>query len=336
MQEIEKIYARLNISFDYQHGESFYHAMLPDVVDDLAQKQILRPSQGALIYNENESARVSVVRKKDGAFTYTATDLATIKYRYYSFSPYAILYVVDFRQADHFKNLFACAKSWGYGNIDLQHISFGSVLDENGRPIKTRDGNAVQLHDLLDEAVHEARRLYELNRLDRMAQGEEIPEFSKEEIDRIAHVVGIGAVKYADLSQNRTTDYRFSLKKMLSMEGNTSTYMQYAYVRCKGILRKSGLDFEKFAQESVKIYLNTAEERRLVLKLLQWEDTVVATAKDYSPHYLCAYLWDLAGLYNQFFVHCPVLPFRDDKLQRPDFYSNFLHSRSTHPQSPLG
>jgi arginyl-tRNA synthetase len=307
MEEVAAIYRRLNVHFDHQYGESFYNAMLADVVKDLLAKNLAEQSEGAVIIRESKD-KVSLIRKRDGAFTYTTTDLATIKFRNDAWKPDALLYVVDFRQGDHFKNLFAAAKRWGYGSVELAHVSFGSVLDEKTRkPFQTRAGPTVELHTLLDRAVQLGREKYEETYQERVSRGEDVPTLTSEEKNDIAEVVGMGAVKYADLSQNRTSDYVFSYEKMLATDGNTATYMQYAYVRCRGIFRKGGIDAGRFQTTPPPVMLASPHERALALQLLRWSEALDVAASEYMPHYLTAYLWDLAKAYSSFFVNCPVL-----------------------------
>jgi arginyl-tRNA synthetase len=305
-EELDRIYRRLDVEFDHVLGESFYNPMLAEVVPSLEEQGVARPGrEGALVVGPEGSP--ALVKKKDGAFTYTATDLATIRYRMEQWKPDAMLYVVDARQALHFKNLFEAARQWGYTQVALEHISFGSVLGAHRRPIKTREGGAVELGALLDEAVERAATVYEQQRQERLARGEEAPELDAVERGHIAEVVGLGAVKYADLSQNRTSDYVFSWDKMLAMEGNTATYMQYAYVRNRGIFRKGEEDPEPLRRRPPLPELGELPERALALQLLRLEEALGSAAADYKPNLITAYLWDLAKSYSGFFQNCPVL-----------------------------
>ena len=306
LEEIELVYRRLDVAFDHRHGESFYNPMLPEVVDDLKDRGIAQMSRGALVitFGENEPA---AILQKNGAFTYTTSDLATIRYRVTQWRPDAILYVVDFRQALHFKHLFEAARRWGYDQVAMEHISFGSVLGEDGKPIKTRAGGAVELGDLLDEAVQHARDVYEAGRQEDLATGEASDALTPDERQEIAEAVGIGAVKYADLSQNRTSDYVFSFPKMLAMNGNTATYMQYAYVRNRGIFRKAGVDPEALRANAPPVLLTSPHERALAVHLLRLEERLAVAAEEYQPSVVTAYLWDLAKTYSGFFQNCPVL-----------------------------
>jgi arginyl-tRNA synthetase len=306
-EEIDRIYRRLDIHFDHTLGESFYNEFLPEVVRGLEEKGIAQPSQGAVAIFFGEGEPPALIRKKDGAYTYTTSDLATIRYRVEHWKPDAILYVVDARQALHFKNLFEAARRWGYAGVKLEHVSFGSVLGADRRPIKTREGGAVELGELLDEAVERAAAVYEQSRRERRERGEEVPDLAEAERRHIAEVVGLGAVKYADLSQNRTTDYVFSWEKMLAMDGNTATYMQYAYARNRSIFRKGEEDPESLRRQPPLPYLEQPAERMLALELLRLPEALEAAAGDYRPNSITAYLWDLARTYSSFFQHCPVL-----------------------------
>jgi arginyl-tRNA synthetase len=306
-EEIDRIYQRLDVHFDHTFGESHYNPMLPAVVADLEKSGLGRETDGAVAIFLGEDQFLGLVRKKDGAFTYTTTDLATIRYRMQTWQPGAILYVVDARQALHFKNLFDAARRWGYGEVALEHISFGSVLGPDRRPIKTREGGAVELGELLDEAVERGRRVYEQQRAERMERGEIVPELPAAELQDVAEVVGLGAVKYADLSQNRTTDYVFSWDKMLSMDGNTATYMQYAYARIRSILRKGAEDEQRYRHDPPLPSLEQPHERALALQLLRWPEALEAAAAEYKPNLITGYLWELAKSYSGFYENCPVL-----------------------------
>jgi arginyl-tRNA synthetase len=316
-QEIDQIYERLGVRFDYTHGESFYHPMLPGVVQNLLERRIARMSEGAVVAGAGDPP--AIIRKKDGAFTYTTSDLATIKYRMEHWKPDAILYVVGAPQALHFKNLFAVAKSWGYDQVKLEHVAFGSVLGHDRRLLKTREGNAIELNALLDEAVERGFQVYQQSLVDRQTAGKEVVDIGPEEQRHIARVVGLGAVKYADLSQNRTSDYVFNWDKMLAMDGNTATYMQYAYARNRSIFRVGGEDEQRFRTDPPAVSLEQPAERALALQLLRFEEALEAAAADYRPNAITSYLWDLAKTYSGFFQTCPVLkaarpPLRQSRL----------------------
>ncbi len=312
LEDIQRIYRRLGVTFDHMFGESHYQEMLAGVVADLESKGIAQRSDGALVIFFGEKEPPALVQKRDGAFTYTTTDLATIRYRMETWKPTALLYVVDSRQALHFKNLFDAAGRWGYGSAAFEHISFGSVLAKDGKPIKTREGGAVELEALLNEAVERALQVYKANARQDDDEAAELDEATQKEI---SEVVGIGAVKYADLCQNRTTDYKFDFDKMLAMNGNTGTYMQYAYARNRSIFRKGNVPAERFRLDPPLPHLDSPFERALAVQLLRLEETLVAAAAEYQPSVLTTYLWDLAKSYSGFFQNCPVLKAETPELR---------------------
>ncbi|HEX5442304.1 MAG TPA: arginine--tRNA ligase [Pirellulales bacterium] len=319
LEAIDTMYRRLGVKFDHTLGESFYHDRLAGVVDDLLRRGIARESEGAICVFVEDSPAPMIVRKRDGAYLYATTDLATIQYRMQTWSPDAILYVVDHRQSDHFRLLFAVARQWGCGDVEFQHISFGTVLGEDGRPFKTRSGDTVGLSGLLDEAVARAYQVV-CSLDDEKPQGAELAE---DERRRIAEVVGLSAIKYADLSQNRTSDYVFSFDKMVALRGNTATYMQYAYTRVRGIFRKGEVDVESLRRRRPTILLNQPAERALGLELLRFSEALQFTVADYRPNQLTTYLFDLANRFSTFFEECPVLKaetaeLRDSRLQLCD------------------
>lgn len=307
LAEIEAIYQRLDIHFDVTLGESFYNPMLPAVVDELLAKKVAKESLGAIAIFFGEEEPPAIVRKKDGAYTYTTTDLATIKYRVEKWQPDEVLYVVDSRQALHFQNLFNAARRCGFDQVELKHISFGSVLGEDRKPLSTREGTGASLEGLLNDSVTQAAKTYQQNREERLERGEDVPELSPEELRELEESVGIGAVKYSDMCQNRVSDYVFSMAKMLAMSGNTATYMQYAYVRCKGIFRRGEEDAERFRHDPPPLLLETPEECSLALKILQLEEALQIAMADYQPSAITSYLWELAKAYSTFFAACPVL-----------------------------
>lgn len=304
--EIDRIYRRLDVQFDQTLGESFYNAMLPGVVTDFLQRGLAERSNRAVIIPFGDGKTPALIQKSDGAFTYMTSDLATIRYRVETWNPDVILYVVDFRQGLHFQNLFEAARRWGYTRVTLEHVSFGSVLGPDRKPIKTREGGAVELSALLDEAVARARRVVDENS----------PDLTSQERERVAQVVGIGAVKYADLSQNRTSDYAFNWDKMLAMDGNTATYMQYAYARNRSIFRKGNENPDALRTDPPPVCLDQLHERALALELLRLPDALEAAVADYRPNLLTNYLWDLAKTYSGFFQNCPVLTAETALLRR--------------------
>lgn len=303
LEAIEQVYRRLGVTFDVALGESFYHDRLAGVVEDLRNRGIARESDGAMCVFFEDSDVPMIVQKRDGAYLYATTDLATIQYRRETWSPDAMLYVVDHRQSDHFKMLFAAARRWGCDQVEFQHISFGTVLGEDGRPYKTRSGDTVGLTGLLDEAVARAGQIVAAND-DAKRDG---PELSAEARAEIAERVGIAALKYADLSQNRTSDYTFSYDKMLAMNGNTATYMQYAYARVRSIFRKGSIDVDALRAGGAAIRLDAPAERALAVSILRFSEALEFTLVDYRPNLLTTYLFELANAYSTFFEQCPVL-----------------------------
>lgn len=311
-QAIEAIYRRLGVHFDYTLGESFYHDRLAGLVEELLARGIARYSDQAVCIFLDGFEAPMIVRKQDGAFLYATTDLATLRYRMETWHPHAILYVVDHRQSLHFEQLFAAARLMGYRDVELVHVGFGTVLGKDGRPFKTRAGDTVGLESLLDEAVRRAEAIVSAND-DAKPDG---PELSFDERRRIAEVVGIGALKYADLSQNRTSDYVFDYDKMLAMNGNTATYMQYAYARVRSIFRKQGIAIEALRTADVPIVLSTPAERALGLELLCFGEAIDLALDDYRPNQLTNYLFELANRYSAFYEQCPVLKAETEGLRQ--------------------
>jgi arginyl-tRNA synthetase len=300
--EIRNVYRRLGVKFDHENGESFYHDRLSAVVDDLMKKGIAQESKGAICVFLKGFETPMIVRKKDGAFLYATTDLATIQYRMQTWDPDAILYVVDHRQGEHFGKLFAAARLWGYDDVELQHIAFGTVLGKDGKPFRTRSGDVANLEDLLDQAVANALRVVSEN-----DDAKPEPELSAQERARIAHVVGYAAVKYADLSHNRTSDYKFELDKMVAMQGNTATYMQYSYARTQSIFARGNIDVAALRNRAAVVAINHPAERALALELLRFQQALDDTAAGYFPHNITGYLFELARRFSTFFEQCPVL-----------------------------
>jgi arginyl-tRNA synthetase len=311
LEEINRIYQRLDIHFDHTLGESFYQDRLAALVDDLLKQDIARESDGAICVFLDGHEVPMLIRKQDGAFLYATTDLATIRYRMEEFRPDAILYVVDHRQSLHFEQLFATARRMGYRDVELEHVSFGTVLGDDGRPFRTRSGDTVGLEGLLDEAVRRAAEIVGGND-DAKPDG---PELTPEQRAMVAETVGIAALKYADLSQNRTSDYVFSYDKMLAMNGNTATYMQYAYARVRSIFARGGVDVAALRASGAPIVLGSLAERALGLELLRFAEALELTVADYRPNQLTAYLFDLANRYSTFFEQCPVLKAESAELR---------------------
>ena len=311
MQAIEAVYRRLGVKFDHTLGESFYHDRLASVVEDLLKRGIARESEGAVCIFFDDMPVPMIVRKRDGAYLYATSDLATIQYRMETWSPHAILYVVDHRQSDHFRQLFAAARKWGYDRVEFQHISFGTVLGSDGRPFKTRSGDTVGLMGLLDDAIaHAYMVVCEVD--EQKPQGREL---SDDERRRVAEVVGLSAIKYADLSQNRTSDYEFSFEKMVALKGNTATYMQYAYARVLSIFRRGGIDIDSLRGKRPVILVGEPAERALGLELLRFSEAIDFALADYRPNHLTTYLFDLANRFSTFFEECPVLKAETPELR---------------------
>jgi len=297
LKALEAVYERLDVRFDYELGESFYDPMLAEVVSDLEKKGFAVESDGATVVFVDGIKAPFIIRKRDGAYNYATTDLATIKYRIDTWKADQALYVVDSRQGDHFKQLFAVAKQWGYDKIDLEHVAFGSILGKDRRPFKTRAGDVVGLESLLDEAAAEARKVVDENS----------PHLDEAERARVAEVVGLGAIKYADLSQNRLSDYVFDWQKMLAMNGNTGAYLQYAYARIQSIFRKGEISPDSIRQARPVILLSNPAERALGVRLLRLPETLRLAAEEHKANVLTDYLFDLANAFSSFFEECPVL-----------------------------
>ncbi|MEQ9069445.1 MAG: arginine--tRNA ligase, partial [Gimesia chilikensis] len=311
LDAIQGVYDRLDIHFDMALGESYYQPMLADVVADLKAKGLATESQGAIcVFIEGKEAPF-IVQKQDGAFTYATTDLATIKYRAEELKADRVLYVVDSRQSEHFQLLFATVKEWGYSNLELQHVSFGTVLGKNKRPYKTRSGDTVGLESLLDEAIESAYQIVSQND-DAKPNGPELDEAERQEV---AEVVGLGGIKYADLKHNRDSDYIFDLDKMLAKQGDTATYMQYAYARVNGIFRKGGIDREELRTHQQSLNLIEPTEIALAMKINRYSEILESVAAEARPNYLTNYLYELADLFSTFYDVCPVLK-ADDEIVR--------------------
>ena len=308
---LEAVYAELDVSFDVWLGESAYHDALPGVVDDLLERGIAREDDGAvcIFWDEVDDVPKSlrkqktpfIVRKKDGAFLYSTTDIATVQYRKDHFHADRALYVVDNRQGLHFQQLFAVMKLLG-ADMELEHIGFGTVLGKDGKPLRTRDasGHVITLVSLLEESKQRARQ-----RIDEgIAEGR--LRVRPEEIDEVSRVVGIGAVKYADLRQNRLSDYQFDWDKMISFQGNAGPYLQYAYARCASIFATGGVDMDAIGAAAT-VTLDAPAERTLGKHLLRFTDVVYQAGATSQPHLICEHIYELARAFNGFYAECPVL-----------------------------
>ena len=317
MQDFELVYKLLDIHYDIQCGESFYHDRLPGVVERLLKSGIAEISEGAVVVffrdNPELADKPLIIRKRDGGFNYATTDVATVDYRIDDLKADAIWYVVGAPQILHFKQIFNIARREGY-TADLRHITFGSILGEDRKLMKTRSGENVPLRDLLEEACKRARKIIE----------EKNPHLSDDEKTAIAQKIGIGAVKYADLSQYRMTDYIFSWDKMLSLQGNTAPYLQNAYVRIRSIFRKAGESVPKID----KLVLADSAEINLGKRLCQFAETVPQVLNDFRPNILANYLFEVANSFHTFYEACPVLkspePARSSRLALCDLTAQVL------------
>ncbi|WP_115720454.1 arginine--tRNA ligase [Gallaecimonas mangrovi] len=306
------VYKKLNVSLTRADvmGESAYNDDLAQVVADLDAKGLLTEDQGAKCVfldefkNKDGSILPIIIQKAGGGYLYATTDLAAMRYRNNVLKADRALYFVDQRQALHFKQVFTLAHKADFvrDEFSLEHMGFGTMNGEDGRPFKTRSGGTVKLIDLLVEAEEKAYQLVK----------ERDSDFSEQELKEIAHAVGIGAVKYADLSKHRSSDYIFSFDAMLSFEGNTAPYMLYAYTRVASIFRKAGIEPQSL---SAPLQLAAPQEKALAQKLLQFEETIGSVVREGAPHYLCLYLFELAGLFSSFYEACPILSSEDEALK---------------------
>ncbi|HKP64068.1 MAG TPA: arginine--tRNA ligase [Polyangiales bacterium] len=301
--ELDKSYARLDVHFDQWLGESAYEEMLPGVVAQLRESGLAREDQGALCVFFDDQPELGkspmIVQKKDGAYLYSTTDIATALYRRDHFHAERAIYVVGNPQALHFKQLFALLGRMGV-DMQLEHVSFGSVLGKDGKALKTREGGTIKLAELLDEAV--ARAAEHMRR----AREENVLELSDAQIEQLAPVVGIGAVRYADLMQNRASDYQFDWDKMISFKGNAGPYLQYAHARIRAIFRKGEVDPATLPLKT-KPRLSHPAELALAKHLLRFADAVTQAAEQSLPHLVCEHVYDLARLFSAFYEACPVL-----------------------------
>ena len=313
MQQNQRNYDRLNVTLTEKDvmGESLYNPMLPAIVEDLKKQGLAVEDEGALVVyldefkNKEGEPMGVIVQKKDGGFLYTTTDIAAAKYRYETLKADRALVFSDTRQSQHMQQAWLITRKAGYvpDSFSLEHKNFGMMLGKDGKPFKTRTGGTVKLADLLDEAIERATVLI----------NEKNTNLSDDEKAAVIEAVGIGSVKYADLSKNRTTDYVFDWDNMLSFEGNTAPYMQYAYTRIRSIFNKA--DVNPTALAEAKIQLSDEKERALAIKLLQFEEAVQTVGKEGTPHVLCAYLYELAGVFSSFYEHCPILNSEDESVK---------------------
>lgn len=313
LSHCQKVYDRLNVKLTPADvkGESAYNADLADIVEALNVKGLLSESNGAqcVFLDEFKNAEGNplpvIVQKAGGGYLYATTDLASMRYRSQQLKADRALYFVDQRQALHFQMAFEVARRAGFVDpeMQLEHMGFGTMNGADGRPFKTRDGGTVKLVDLLDEAE---QRAYSL------VKGKN-PELDDTELRQIARAVGIGAVKYADLSKHRTSDYSFNFEQMLSFEGNTAPYLLYAYTRVASVFRKLGTSMDELAGE---IHLDAEQEQALGAKLAQFSEVLNGVGEKGVPHLLCSYLYDLAGLFSSFYEHCPILTAESETVKQ--------------------
>ncbi len=333
MQDFEHVYELLDIHYDIQCGESFYNDRLPGVVERLLKSGIAEISEGAVVVFFRDIPELAdkpcIIRKRDGGFNYATTDIATVDYRFDDLKADSVWYVVGAPQTLHFKEIFEIARRQGY-QADLRHITFGSILGEDRKLMKTRSGENVPLRELLEEACRRARKIIE----------EKNPDLSEGEKIDVAQKIGIGAVKYADLSQYRMTDYVFLWDKMLSLQGNTAPYLQNAYVRIRSIFRKAG-EFPVTAPASgvrgetggrraaTTLTLTNPAEINLAKRLCQFAEIVPQVLNDFRPNILANYLFEVANAFHTFYEACPVLkseePGRSSRLALCDLTGRVLH-----------
>jgi arginyl-tRNA synthetase len=312
-EEFERAYALLDVHYDIQRGESFYNDRLPEVVDRLLKSGLAEISEGAVCVFFRDIPELrdkpAIIRKRDGGFNYTTSDIATVDYRIKDLGADTIWIVTGAPQQLHFKEIFEIARREGY-RADFRHITNGNILGEDRKLMKTRSGENVPLLDVLDEAIERARKVIE----------QKNPDLSDSEKNAIAKIIGIGAVKYADLSQYRMTDYVFSFDRMLSLQGNTAPYLQNAYVRIRSIMRRMG---EKFSPPAA-VRLTEPAEIQLAKKVCQFAEIVPQVLNDFRPNILANYLFELANSFHTFYEACPVL-----KAEEPSRYSRLALSDLT-------
>ncbi|MGI2881355.1 arginine--tRNA ligase [Vibrio furnissii] len=313
MIQNQRNYDRLNVSLtrDDVMGESMYNDMLPGIVADLKEKGLAQEDDGAQVVfleefkNKDGEPMGVIIQKRDGGFLYTTTDIACAKYRYETLGADRVLYFIDSRQHQHLMQAWTIVRKAGYvpEEVTLEHHAFGMMLGKDGRPFKTRAGGTVRLADLLDEAEERAKALIESKN----------PDLGADEKADIATTVAMAAVKYADLSKHRTTDYVFDWDNMLAFEGNTAPYMQYAYTRVASIFAKAGVSPDNLTGD---IKITEEKEKALIAKLLQFEEAVQSVSREGQPHILCSYLFELAGQFSSFYEACPILIAEDESVKQ--------------------
>ena len=305
LKEYNKVYERLDVNFDYYYGESFYNDMMPSVLEELKKKNIAREDQGALVvFFEDDKLPPAIVQKKDGSFLYTTSDLATMKFRKNELRVDEAVYLTDDRQQNHFKQVFEIGKMLGEPyDYKKTHIVFG-IMRFGDQIFSSRSGNTIRLVDLLDEAKKQVKKVID----------EKNPNIPEEEKEKIAETIGSGAIKYFDLSQNRTSDITFTWEKVLNFEGNTGPYLQYTYVRIMSIFRK--LEEENINVENMDIVLDEMDgiERELASELLKFPQAVVKSYENFRPNIIADYLFDTAKLFNSFYNSSSILKEEDKQV----------------------
>ncbi|VFP88003.1 arginine--tRNA ligase [Candidatus Erwinia haradaeae] len=326
MIENQIIYNRMNITLTHQDimGESFYNNMMPDIVSDLQDQGLAVENQGAIVVfldkykNDNNEASGVIIQKKDGGYLYTTTDIACVKYRYETLKAHRILYYIDSRQNQHLLQAWTIARKAGYipEHLQLEHHMFGMMLGQDGKPFQTRRGHTIKLSYLLDEAIDRATKIV----------SDKNPDMPNKEIQELARIIGIGALKYADLSKNRMTNYIFDWNQMLSLTGNTALYIQYAFTRVLSLFRKARINKETVLRGSTNIVHH--REIDLAVCLLQFDEIINQVASDGMPHLMCSYLYKLASLFSNFYEECPILYASDEKTQQSHLRLALLTSRT--------
>lgn len=325
MTQNQLTYQRLNVTLTPEDvmGESLYNPMLPGIVADLQAKGLATRSEGAIVVfldefkNKEGQPMGVIIQKKDGGYLYTTTDIACAKYRYEQLHADRILYYIDSRQHQHLVQAWTIVRKAGYvpEKVSLEHHMFGMMLGKDGKPFKTRAGGTIKLTDLLNEAIERASDLIR----------QKNPDLDDQALNNIIDAVAIGAVKYADLSKNRTTDYIFDWDNMLNFEGNTAPYLQYAYTRVISLFRRTGIDPQNLSHH---IELKQAAEKALATRLLQFEETLYSVADEGTPHLMCNYLYDLAGLFSRFYEDCPILNAESEQIRQSRLKLALLTART--------
>lgn len=310
LEALNEVYDRLDVTFDLTLGESYYNPMLANVVDSLKQKGLATDSDGAVCVFQDGNDAPFIVQKTDGAFTYATTDLATIQYRVETLKADEILYVVDQRQAEHFRLLFETASRWQFENLQCKHVSFGTVMGDDGKPFKTRSGDSVGLGSLIDEAISRASKIVAAN-----DERRDTPAMDSSQRSQVAQIVGTGGIKYADLHHGRDSDYKFDWDKMLATSGDTAAYMQYAYARICGIFRELEVDRSSISADTADFQITKPEERSLALQLLQFDNAIESVLADYRPHLLTGWLFETANQFSSFYAKCSVKNAENDQIR---------------------